>query len=306
MPPSIVDYSNLGGQNDAMWNDQAPSVAPAGAGNDTVLQIYVPAENTVLDYGAGAIPGIRMATDHHAHLTAGTPRTTISLGKAAGPSIGGPDGLNIFTAGAKTEEVTQYTFEHYHAAKQERVDGNWASFCDGSLTRKVVGVVGDDFAKDYGLKVGGNYVQQILGDCQVNVTGNCEVKYGGTNKTTYTGSNEDHYLDPKYDYHWGSKFSTFIGVDFSANMGEKMAIYVGEAHTVNLGISSNMTVAIDRNLNFGGNITSNLSFVISTTLMGRSKTIIDFSEKDASVNQEKMVLTKSQVHIMCATLKVVK
>ncbi len=122
-----------------------PSVAAPSTKKKNLVQFYVPAENTSVDFGAGPIPGVRMVTDHHVHLTARAPLTTISLGKAAGDGVGGPDGLQVVTEGNKNEYVLLKTWETYTqdaslvygAKKSEEVTMDWDERCHSSKTEFV-------------------------------------------------------------------------------------------------------------------------------------------------------------------------
>ena len=312
MPPSIVDYSNLGHQTDASWNDKAPAVAPAGSGSDTVLQIYVPAENTIIDYGAGAVPGIRMATDHHAHLTAGTPQTTISLGDTAGPGVAGAAGLNIFTAGAKNEDgvgPTSGTYaakaehvsgnwrEECNSAKQERVHGSWNQVCDQVMTQSF-GTHSHFVEHDSITKIGGNSTNNIIGDFTID--------YGGSHTETVQGQQTTNYMSPKLDFHWGLKSSVFLGIDASLNVAAKESIFVGKTHSASLAINASVKLGGDFNYNVGASVTTNQSLSVSTTLIGKSKTMFTINDDGTVTKAAGVEVSKAMAKIVNAVTTVVK
>ena len=77
-PVSPIDpYTNASGG--AASFDATPPTPGAPTKDPNLVSMFVPSENTSLDYGSGDPPGVRVATDNHVHFTARTPLTTISL-----------------------------------------------------------------------------------------------------------------------------------------------------------------------------------------------------------------------------------
>jgi hypothetical protein len=62
-----------------------------------------------------AISGFRVSTATHAHVTAQSPATTISLGAPGGMGMGGVAGLSLYTAGQKDERVSLAAAHKYDA-----------------------------------------------------------------------------------------------------------------------------------------------------------------------------------------------
>ena len=292
--PYIVSYT---GEKAANWSDMAPLVAGRPAPKDSVLQIFVPAENTTVDYGAGKIPGIRMATDHHVHLTAMSPLTTLSLGAPAGLGVAGAAGLNLYTAGAKAEEVMKDTNERHHGAwsgwcgstRDEHVTGGWSQVCESAFTQA---------CKSYSLSVNG--------ESKYTYTGNSTVTYDKNCKTTVTGQSESHYLEPKLDWHYGLKTAFFAGADVSVNFGIKQSTFLGLAQATNLAANMNINATQNLSLNLGVDVAMNASLCISRTLIGSSKTQIDLDNSEMELKKKIAEIVNEKIGISSSGLKVMK
>ena len=152
MGSPIDKYAHDQTKGSEAWDDRPPDVAPPMLGTDAVLQLYAPCDNTMLDLGAGKRSGIRMVTQHHVHLTAREPLTTISLGAPGGLGVSdafgagvSAEGLQIYTAGEKVEQVDGAVREIYGDQKIETVKGAvWETYQD---TKKET--VAKDLENDY-------------------------------------------------------------------------------------------------------------------------------------------------------------
>jgi hypothetical protein len=117
MPVNPIDpYTNASGG--AASFDATPPTPGAPTKDPNLVSLFVPSENTSLDYGSGDPPGVRVATDNHVHFTARTPLTTISLGSPGGDGIGVPSpGLQISSEGEKLEHIVQRVRVVYDATE---------------------------------------------------------------------------------------------------------------------------------------------------------------------------------------------
>jgi hypothetical protein len=202
--------------NKSVKGDEAlkfePPPAPAAPTNDpNLMRLYVPSENTELDFGAGKTPGIRMATDNHAHLTARAPRTTISLGAPGGDGIGDPAaGLQLYTEGEKRETIDGPAVEWYKAtkmehvyvglvedyacpkdekvqgrwtetctdSKQESIHGPWLQQCDDAKTETITGTHNLTVGKLATHEFGAGRVERVTGDARIDTSGTKHEKIG--------------------------------------------------------------------------------------------------------------------------------
>ena len=140
MASPIDKYAHDAGSKSPAWDDLPPDPAAPMLGADAVLQLYAPKDDTMLDLGAGKRSGIRMVTDAHVHLTARSPRTTISLGAPGGDGINDAAlGLQIYTEAEKRETIDGPTEEWYKNKKTEFVKGVWTERCEASKTEHVIG-----------------------------------------------------------------------------------------------------------------------------------------------------------------------
>lgn len=172
----IDPYANtLGG--DAPAVSATPPTPGAPTKNPNLLSMFVPSENTSLDFGAGDPAGIRMVTDHHAHLTARTPLTTVSLGAPGGDGVSDPAaGLQIMSAGEKLEHIAGRVRVFYDATEAAVV-----------ATGRV-----------HSITAGGDLLHVASGDRTVNIdTGN-----HSTNVKLLTKLETDNYeAHARYDVH---------------------------------------------------------------------------------------------------------
>ena len=119
MPTKIIDpYATASSGEGHLNYAPTPPAPSAQTKGPNVINIFVPSEHTSLDYGAGKIPGVRVATDNHVHLTARTPLTTVSLGSPGGDGISVPvSGIQITSQGEKLEHIVQRVRVVYDATE---------------------------------------------------------------------------------------------------------------------------------------------------------------------------------------------
>ena len=294
MPPYTDPYMTLGKAGDASWNDQPPSVPPAGAKTDTVLQIYVPAENTLIDCGAGALPGIRMETDHHVHMTArGGKLTTLSLGDPGGPGIDGAAGINIITDGDKNETVVGKTSELYGGdaaisynsrksetvigdwdetcqKKSEHLHGPWSIVCENAKDETVHGTVTQDYRSEQNVIVGkpsdfkykSHKTEHVDGDLILGVDGRVVYTYGSDITTIKTGKTSDIAIDNHTSISTGHKIDAYVGYQISVN--GKLAVSINET----LSLSQNLASASIAGISVATTAVSVSATGISTSKVG--------------------------------------
>lgn len=229
-------YIQALGGNVLKWEPPPAAAAPM-SGENSVLRLHVPAEQTELDFGAGKTPGIRMATDNHVHMTARTPRTTISLGSPGGDGIGDAAmGLQVFTAGEKRETVDGSTIEwykgtktehvlvnlaeNYDCPKTETVKGIWGETCHSAKTETVEGTVTQNFKAEHNLTVGKQAVHKFKGKTEVidgvsfiHVTGKREEHFDSDHKWVHGAAANDVYL--------GERVAMYVGLNSSITVGTK-------------------------------------------------------------------------------------
>ena len=94
----------------------SPQPAAPTDNKANLLALFVPGENSMIVMGVASghsgpaisDPGIRIVTNTHAHITAETPLTTISLGVSGGELGGdGVEGLSIHSAAEKKEHIVK-------------------------------------------------------------------------------------------------------------------------------------------------------------------------------------------------------
>ncbi len=288
------------------WNDMAPLVAHPAGGNDSLLQIYVPAEHTTIDYGAGKIKGIRMASDHHAHMTAVDPLTTISLGIAAGQGVTGGDGLNVFTAGAKTGSIARETSETYHGTKTASVTGAWKESCDATKTEHVTGSWNQACDSDLTTKCK-TYLLTTETTAKYVYGGDVTVEIGQNHKRTINGTAESHYIKPSFDIFYGLKNTLFGGLDTSVNVGNKSSIFVGLTESASLSGTVSMAAGLSLNTKGGGELNLNASYSVTRSLYADSKTLLKHDETGALVDTvEGPSIRKEAIGIVSAITKIFK
>jgi hypothetical protein len=196
-----------------------PTPGPLPAGDRSLLRFKVPAENTSVDLGYGSpTPGIRMSTDHHAHITTTeAPTTTISLGAPMDGS--GAPGLLLQTMGEKTEIVEKDVVETYKAQKSEHVTGAWTETCDHEKTETVAGTVTETFGAEHTWDVSKKATHTFHDDVEVVVKGHRSENIAG---------NTSHFRMGKF-------YSVTVGPVNDATLAEKGAMVVGLNAAVNLG-----------------------------------------------------------------------
>lgn len=255
----------------AALSDLPPVANGAADGTASVLQLYVPAEHTTLDLGAGATPGIRMITDTHAHLTALVPLSTLSLGVAGGklPS-GATPGINIYTDANKKETIQGETHETYGATKDESVRDVWTETGHNAKTESIAGTVTQNFNSEHNLTVGkpadyrykcsktetvgdgggGDYAVTVHGDKKEHVQNNLEITVGGNATishlgqvtTLWTGKVSSVAIDNHDNVTTGNKTDYFTGHQCSVNTGTQVS------KTRSLSMSTNESIAVTQNL----------------------------------------------------------
>lgn len=259
MPTPIDRYNKSVTGDDALKFEPPP--APAAPTNDpNLMRLYVPSENTELDFGAGKTPGIRMATDRHVHLTARTPATTISLGS---PVVGvtGSAGYNLKTEGGKWEDVKGPVSEWYHAGKLEIVKGPLREIYEGTKLEIVeLGVeetykntkketvrfavtedyqnahfynVGDiakyTFARDKDEHIAGNWVVDVAGRKLETIQGDHRVKVTGDWASVKAGISNEVFI--------GAKTSTNVLLYMASNLGGYSTRTIGVKQEIVAGVS---------------------------------------------------------------------
>ena len=178
MPVKMIDpYTPMAGGSDAAQIDGTPPAPAAPTTGPNLMSVFVPSENTSLDYGSGDPPGVRVATDNHVHLTARSPLTTLSLGSPGGDGVSVPvSGVQITSQGEKLEHIVQRVRVVYDA------------------TEDVVIASG----RTHSIAAGGDSLDVAKGDRTVNVdTGNHT-----TNVKLLTKLETDNYeAHARYDVH---------------------------------------------------------------------------------------------------------
>jgi hypothetical protein len=245
----------------ASWyqNDDGvpPSPAPPlkNAGERALMRLYVPAENTLIDLGHGnTTPGIRMSTDHHAHITTADPRTTISLGAPGGDGIGdAAAGLQIFTHGEKRETIDGATKESYNSTKTEFVRGAWTArceddkteyvkgvwnqSCDNAKTETVAGTVTQNFNSEHNLTVGKQAVHTYWSGREERVAGELKT-HVEKNRNEVVMGDWIVYVKGRRQFKVESDhIQTNHGIRQTENFGLTTTMNAGAAITINRGVT---------------------------------------------------------------------
>ena len=233
--------------------DPPPTTAAPATGSPNCLHLFVPSENTQLDFGAGASPGIGMITDAHAHITARSPFTTISLGAPTESQWAGAEaaGLNLYTEGAKHETVEKDVFVTCGADKHERLRGNLDLVVEGKKLEDVglevvetyrntkhetvACAVTEDYQNAHTWNVGDiakhsfakNKEEHIGGDSNVTVGGNKHETVLGDEKYVRKGNYGQITKGTSNDVCLGEKSSTVVGASMSLNAGPTLSATVG-------------------------------------------------------------------------------
>jgi hypothetical protein len=270
-----------------------PLVAAPSTKKRNLVHFFVPAENTSVDFGAGAIPGIRMVTDNHVHLTARTPLTTLSLGLAAGPNVTGPDGINFMTDGNKTESVKLKTWETYtqdavltySAKKNEEVTGAWDEKGHNTKTETVTGLWQQTAQTDRTeVVIGthketyGQYQRVVLGQVtQTHMSGKTETVVGPMTQTV-VGATTNSYLDNHFTFKYGARADVFCGLQAVAIVGAQLTSNTGVQATTNVGAT--MTV------NAGPSLTVNSPVTLTKNTINMTVNSIDMNQTDMSIHNK--------------------
>jgi hypothetical protein len=241
------------------WEPPPAAAAPM-SGENSVLRLHVPAEQTELDFGAGKTPGIRMATDNHAHMTARHPLTTISLGAPGGDGIGdAAAGLQVFTDGQKFEHVKGAVRETYGDQKIETVEGAvWETYKD---TKKEI--VQKDIENEYHGNKKETIAQElhvssktrsdtIDGDWTTHVTGQRKEQIDGDrtwlNKGKWVnvtcGAYNDLHIGEKLTATFAANITLHVGATISASMAFQQNFVGGNKHEVVLGTGVTMNQSL--------------------------------------------------------------
>ena len=203
--------------------DSPPPVpAPPGSGERTLMRFYVPSEHTELDFGHGnTTPGIRMATDRHAHITTRVPLTTISLGIPVGEDMGDPPGLLIYTEGEKSETIEKAVVENYkdtksetvHSFAEEKFLANKTEIISGRHTQNLFDEHHFGVKKDAAYNFDANKTERIVGDSTMDVMGHKKETIHGDRNWLNKGNWVAVTIGAYNDLFVGEKLS----VSFSAN-----------------------------------------------------------------------------------------
>ena len=283
-----------------------PVVAAPSTKKRNLVHFFVPAETTSVDFGAGAIPGIRMVTDNHVHLTARTPLTTLSLGLAAGPDVSGPNGINFVTEGNKTEKVTLKTWETYtqdavltysakknedvtgawvengHNTKTETVTGAWQQTAQADRTETVIGKQKETY---------GTYDRVVLGEVtHTHLAAKTETVAGPLTQTV-VGATTNSYLDNHFTFKYGARADIFVGLQAVAIAGAQL--------TSNTGVQATTNVGATVTLNAGASLTVNSPVTLT-------KNTVNMTVNTVDMNQTSMSIHNKPIDIEIPGLKIIK
>jgi hypothetical protein len=273
----------------------------------SVLQLYIPAETTVLDFGAGNTPGIRMATDHHAHLTARTPLTIVSLGAPNILPVSALEGLGIYTAGHKHESIELTTEEVYQGSakliyydtKDETVTLPWTEGCRNSKTEIVDGTMAQTFKSEHNLTVGKASVYNYGGPKKESITGDfTRVTDGQRNDTitkdwtiNVTGKKNETIGNTVSHLYGLTKHDTYVGAQWAFNLGTKFTLDGSMAYSRTMGVS----------------MAQNNSIAISQNFVTKSSTKLDLADKTLSMEEMDAKIEKaSSVKLVTAAITLFK
>jgi hypothetical protein len=241
-------FEGMHGYGAAAWDDRPPAVAAPSQGGATLMHLYVPSERTEIDYGAGAVPGIRMATDPHVHLTARKTLSTISLGNPGGEGISSGDlpGISIFTAGAKSETIEQCVKEYYKNAKSELIKG--------LHTQTLLDEHYFDVSRNATYKYGANRFEHTVGNKKETIDGESHVEVKGNAKWTYKGPKFTHTWGFSHDIYGGEKLTVFGGLSTAINVGATIAVNLAAASTTNIGARLDTSLAYQQSFVLGNKL----------------------------------------------------
>ncbi len=275
-----------------------PVVAPPSTAKQNVVHIHVPAEHTDVSFGAGKVPGIRMTTDNHVHLTAGTPLTTISLGVTGGEGVAGPNGINILTQGHKTEYVNLMTDETYNLAakvryqstKGEEVTAAWDEKCHNTKTEFVHGMWNLSCDSDKSETITG-CKKETYGTHEIEVHGAVKRKFHGAVEEWTTGNLTQHVFgqtskyqhDDHENFAFGMKSDTYIGIQTTKILGRQLAANVGVQITSNVGATVTNNAIVTVTNNGGVTVTNNLAAAVTSGPFNVNSSIVDINNGVATI-----------------------
>jgi hypothetical protein len=206
--------------------EPVPKPGEPGDGSTTSLTIHVPAEGTTVDLGAGPTPGIRMETAHHVHMTAGDPKTTISLG-AQGGDASECAGISMYTLGEEKIYVALAKEEHIVGHVETTYDAGEKKEITGKLEKHVSGGIAE---YKYDQKLGiesGPREEKVHGDWEAKIDGTVDWKAGA--KMEFHAFS-DHIFNIEGMAHKqvvGLSTEVLIGGENTQIIGQKTEILVG-------------------------------------------------------------------------------
>jgi hypothetical protein len=251
-----------------------------------LVTLYVPADLTMLQMGTAAdgpspganTSGFRVSTANHAHVTAQTPLTTISLGAPSGQGLdAGIAGLNLYTQGAKYEHVEgAVTVEHqstvnetvkdnashtYQAAldvtifkdRTDTIKGMWNVKCEQKEIRDTFQDKHDcRFANSTAVTIGNKY-ESVVGNTTSLAIGNkTTFQQGDKTDTTHGDSTATVQGDSELTV-WGKSKTTrfgnvvnkLIGGTWSNQVGDVASFYKGGKFEMVAGMVMRINAAIE-------------------------------------------------------------
>jgi hypothetical protein len=278
--------------------DAPPAPGEPTPGKDAVLQLYAPCDNTMLDLGAGKIPGIRMITEHHVHLTARNPLTTISLGAPAGDGVSnGADpfapGLQVFTDGEKNEHVKKdvrlryderkieivkgEVSENYEVAKKETVGGYVENIYNDAKTETIAKELNVS-SKTRTDKIDGDWNIAVTGHRSENIDGNTSHRKTGHFYTVTCGSVNDVTLMEKGAFVAGASLTVTAGLQCSAVLGGKIEL----VDRASLSVTTSMKVTRDHTVMAKAQLK-----VDNTTHQYKMGSTVDLNDTDLEIAKAK-------------------
>ncbi len=162
----------------------APGVTPAAPvdGAPHVLTFFVPNEGTTIQLGASSggpggaapMPGIRMDTATHIHMTAEAPATTISLGTQGGNNSEAA-GISMYTAGDEKVHVLLTKDEHIVGHVETKYDAGQDKTITGELKKHVTAESTYTFDSKLGIESGPRE-EKVHGDWEGTIDGSVDWK----------------------------------------------------------------------------------------------------------------------------------
>lgn len=172
---------------------------------NNLLTLFVPADMTTLQMGASAfgpnvgtpgISGFRVSTQNHAHITAQSPLTTISLGKPGGQGTVGPAGFDVYSDGNKDERITGPVYEEYKSTRETHVALTGTETWGGDLSIYVGGKTTETWKEAHKMNSQDTRLDEVNGECThifhsdlgQTMFGKVETKISKTWDQTVTGA----------------------------------------------------------------------------------------------------------------------